>query len=154
MSISVILVRIRVMVRSQKVTKGHKIKKNNSDMRYMFSSHFYTYVQFNLPFANWPQESQRQVRVSSTPGHMGSKFWIDILELKIRVSESVWFQDSKKCHFYFCAISRNAPNRSLKKWRDQRILFFGYMLTKNKYINLKFGILYVQTSFYEMLCCF
>ena len=30
------------------------------------------------------------------------------------VSEAVYSQDSKKCHFYFFAMSINAQNRSLK----------------------------------------
>ena len=42
----------------------------------------------------------------------------------------------QKCHFYFFAMSRNAHNRSLKKWRYQRIWFLGYMFAKNRYMNL------------------
>ena len=50
----------------------------------------------------------------------------------------------QKCHFYFCSMSINAQNRSLKKMRHQRIRFLGYMFAKNRYINLKFGMIDVN----------
>ena len=41
------------------------------------------------------------------------------------VSEPCLISGLQKCHFYFCATSRNAHNRSLGKWRHQRIRFLG-----------------------------
>ena len=51
---------------------------------------------------------------------------------------------------FFCAMCRNAQNRSFKKWRRQRIRFLAYILPKNIDINLKFGLSDVQAWFYNI----
>ena len=56
----------------------------------------------------------------------------------------------QKCHFYYCPMPKNAPNRSLK---NDVINKYGYlaMFAKNRYINLKFVMLYAQVRFYNIL---
>ena len=56
----------------------------------------------------------------------------------------------QKWHFHLCATSRNAHHWSLMKWRHQRVRFLGYTFAKNRYINLKFGMLDVRIWFYDM----
>ena len=77
------------------VTFSRRIKKNRSH------------------FGIWLHASQQQRWVRSTLGHMRSNFWF-FLKYKMCFSEPVWSQDSKKCNFYCCAMSKNAQNRSLK----------------------------------------
>ena len=50
----------------------------------------------------------------------------------------------QKCHFYFCAMPRNAHNCNLK---NDSIQFLGYVFAKNRYIILKFGMPDVQAWF-------
>ena len=72
----------------------------------------------------------------------------------MRVSEPVWSQNSKKCHFYFCAMSRNAENRNIKMTSSTDTGFWAICLPKNGYINLKFSMPDVQARFYNILCVF
>ena len=69
-------------------------------------------IHKSKPFCNLtPCKSTRQRRVRSTPGHIKSNFRIDIFEWKCLLLNHF---DLKipKCHFYFCAMSRNAKKRS------------------------------------------
>ena len=66
------------------------------------------------------------------------------------VSEPVLSRESKN-YFYFCVMPKNTQNRNLKKWRHQWIRFLGYMFSKHRYINLKFGVPDFQAWFYKML---
>ena len=134
---------------SQKVTKGHQIKKKLFwACGTCFIVNFARRIHKSKPFCNPTHKSQCQRRVRSP--------WVT----KVQICELV-FSNKKykflnqlnsgfqKCHFY-CAMSSNAPNRSLEKWHNQRIRFLGYMFAKNRYINLKFGMFYAQPLFYNM----
>ena len=103
------------------VTKGHQNQK-------LFSGHAThdLWLLLRLEFKNWghfaiwPQENQRQVNSRSSEVKFSNwDFWIK--NACFGVSLTSGFQ---KCHFYFCATSRNARNCNLKKWRHQRIRFF------------------------------
>ena len=66
------------------------------------------------------------------------------------VSEPILTLDSKKYHFCFNVMYRNAQNHSFKKWSHQRIWFLDYMFAKKRYINFKFGMLDVQAWFHNI----
>ena len=151
-SISVIL---RTGQGQGQVTKGHERSPKSQILFRACDTWFMITFHVNSKIEDILQSDSMKVNDKKGSGqprviYLKSNFQIHILNKKF-VFLGVWSQDSKKCLFYFCAMSRNAENRSLKsavinKWR-----FLGYMVLKYKYIKLRLGLPDVQVWFYNML---
>ena len=130
------------------VTKGHERSPNSKILFWAcgtcFLGTFARRFQKSKPFCNLTPKSQRKRRVRSTLGSQKVKFSNRYFWIKNMCFWTSLISGFQKCHFYYSPMSRNGPNHSLKKWRHQRIRFFGYMFAKNRHIKLKFSMLYVQ----------
>ena len=78
-----------------------------------FTVTFARRIQKSKPFLIWPHASHRQKRVRSTRVMWGQIFEQLFSNKNARLSTNL-ISGFQKCHFYFCAMSRNAPNRSSK----------------------------------------
>ena len=137
--------RVRVKVRSQKVTNS----RQNQIFRACGTWFMITYarrIKNRSHFAIWLHASQRERRVRSTPGHkcqifeliFSNKKWLFLNQFDIRIPKMS----------FFCAMSINAQNRSLKNdVINEYDLGATYMFAKIRYINLKFGMPDVQAWF-------
>ena len=119
---------------------GHKRSRRspNSKIRFWacgtcFQGSFARIIQKSKPFCNLTPRSQRKRRVRSTLGSHNVKFSNQYFWIKNMCFWTSFISGFQKCHFYYCPMSRNAPNHSLKKWRHQWIRFLVYMFAKNRH---------------------
>ena len=127
------------------VTKGHE-RSPKSKILFRACS-----TWFMVTFARRIKKSKAICNLTScksttkngrvNPGSCKVKFWNSFFfKIKYGCFWTSLISEFQKCHFYFCAMYRNASIRSLKKWRHQRLRFLGYMFVKYRHINLKFGM--------------
>ena len=82
-------------------------------------------IQKSKPFCNLTPCKSTTKNGQVNPGSYNVSFSNAYFWLKMSVSEPVWSQGSKNVIFSSCTMSRNAQNRSLKKWQHQQIRFLG-----------------------------
>ena len=89
-------------------------------------------IQKSKPFYNLTPKKSTIEKGQVNPGSKKFKFldWYFWTKNKCFWTSSI--SGFQKCHFYYC--------------RHQRMRFWGYMLAKNRYINLKFGMLYLSIN--------
>ena len=126
-------VRVRAKVRLLNVTKGKvtRIKK-----KYIFRAcdtwfivTFARRIQKSKPFCNLsPRKSTtKKGQVNPRPHKVKFSNWYFRLKNGYFWKSLSLISGFQKFHFYFCAMFKNAQNRSLSKRRHQRIRFLSYM---------------------------
>ena len=100
------------------VTKGHERSPNSEILFRAYGSYFLiTFarrVQKSTPFCNLTTRKSATEKGQVNPGSRMFKFSIWYFLTKKKCFWTSLTSGFQKCHFYFGAMSRNAPNRSLK----------------------------------------
>ena len=101
------------------VTKDHERSPNSKTLfracGACFLGTFARRIRKSKPFCNLTPKSQRKRRIRSTPGSHEVKFSTWYFWTKRTCFWTSLISEFQKCHLYHCPMSRNAPNRILKK---------------------------------------
>ena len=112
------------------VTKGHERSSKSkilfSGMRHMSCHMSARRIQISKPFFNLTPRKSTTKKGQVNPGSHKVKF----SNCYFRTKKSCFWTSlisgfKKKCHFYFCEMSRNAPNRILRKMTSSADMVFG-----------------------------
>ena len=104
-------------------------------------------IQNSKPFSNLTPCKSTTGKGQVNPGSKKVKFSNWYFRIKNACFWTSLISGFQNVHFYFCAKSKNAQNHCLKSDVINEYGFGAICLQKNRYINLKFGILDAQVCF-------